>query len=166
MTFTNPSNQDDAFNVRVSDTLPAGVTAGSTTFNLGNLAPHQTATVSFTAHPSGPLAAGTVLTNSAAFDFDDSTGAAQPTITRTASTTVLNTPPILTVPGAQAQDYHDALTFGVSATDVDAGDTLTFSASGLPSGLVLTDNGDRTATIAGTLTATPGVYVATTCRDR
>ncbi len=161
MTFTNPSNQDDAFNVVVTDTLPAGVTAASTTFGLGDLAPHQTKSVSFTAHPSGPLTAGTVLTNSAAFDFDDSTGTAQPTITRTASTTVVNTPPILTVPGAQSQDYHDALTFGVSATDADLGDTLTFSASGLPSGLVLTDNGDRTATVSGTLTATPGVYIAT-----
>jgi hypothetical protein len=161
MTFTNPSDQDDAFDIVVTDTLPAGVTAATTTFNLGDLAPHQTATVSFIAHPSAPLAAGTVLTNSAAFDFDDSTGAAQPTITRTASTTVVNAPPVLTVPGAQTQDYHDALSFGVSATDADAGDTLTFSASGLPAGLVLTDNGDRTATVSGTLTATPGVYVAT-----
>jgi uncharacterized repeat protein (TIGR01451 family) len=161
VTFTNPSDQDDAINVKVTDTLPAGVTAATTTFDLGDFAPHQSKSTSFTAHPTGPLLAGTVLTNSAAFDFEDSTGAAQPTITRTASTTVVNTPPILTVPGAQTQDYHDALSFGVSATDVDAGDTLSFSVTGLPSGLVLTDNGDRTATVAGTLTVTPGVYVAT-----
>jgi uncharacterized repeat protein (TIGR01451 family) len=160
VTFKNPSFQDDAFNIVVTDTLPAGVT-GPTTFNLGNLAPQQTKTVSFTAHPSGPLAAGTTLTNTATFDFDDSTGAAQPQITRTATTTVVNAPPVLTVPGAQAQDYHDALTFGVSATDADAGDTLTFSASGLPAGLTLTDNGDRTATVSGTITAAPSVYTAT-----
>jgi uncharacterized repeat protein (TIGR01451 family) len=161
VTFTNPSNQDDAFNVVVTDTLPAGITAATTTFNLGDLAPHQTASVTFTAQPTGPLAAGTTLTNSAAFDFDDSTGAAQPTITRTASTTVVNALPVLTVPGAQAQDYHDVLTFGVSATDADVGDTLSFGASGLPAGLTLTDNGDRTATVSGTINDTPGVYTAT-----
>jgi uncharacterized repeat protein (TIGR01451 family) len=161
VTFTNPSNQDDAFNIVVTDTLPAGVTAGSTTFSLGDLAPHQTATFSFTAHPTGPLAAGTTLTNTANFDFEDSTGAAQPTITRTASTTVVNAPPVISVPGPQAQDYHDPLTFGVSATDADAGDTLSFSASGLPAGLTLVDNGDRTATVSGTINDTPGVYTAT-----
>lgn len=161
VTFTNPSNQDDAFNIVVTDTLPAGITPASTTLNLGNLAPHQTASVTFTAHPNGPLLAGTTLTNTAKFDFDDSTGAAQPTITRTASTTVVNALPVLTVPGAQAQDYHDVLTFGVSATDADAGDTLSFGASGLPAGLTLTDNGDRTATVSGTITAAPGVYTAT-----
>jgi len=164
LSFTNPSNQDDVFDLTVTDTLPAGVQylgSGTATFNLGDLAPHQTATKTFVAHPSGPLAAGTTLVNSAAFDFKDSTGAAQPTITRTATTTVANAPPVLTVPGPQTQDYHDFLSFGVSATDADAGDMLLFSASGLPSGLTLTDNGDRTATVSGTINDVPGVYVAT-----
>jgi uncharacterized repeat protein (TIGR01451 family) len=164
LSFTNPSNQDDAFDVTVTDTLPAGVQylgSGTATFNLGDLAPHQTATKTFVAHPSGPLAAGTTLVNSATFAFDDSTGTAQPTITRTATTTVVNAPPVLTVPGPQSQDYHDFLTFGVSATDADAGDTLLFSASGLPNGLALVDNGDRTATVSGTINDVPGVYVAT-----
>ena len=74
---------------------------------------------------------------------------------------VVNTPPVLTVPGPQTVDFHDSLTFNVSATDADAGDTLSFSASGLPTGLTLTDNGNRTATVSGTVTDTPGVFTAT-----
>jgi uncharacterized repeat protein (TIGR01451 family) len=169
LTFTNPSNQDDAFNVQVTDTLPTGVQSGGSstvTFNLGNLAPHQTATKAFTAHPASALPAGTTLTNSADFDFDDSTGAAQPTITRTAVTTVVNAPPVLDpLPDPQSVDYHDPLSFDVSATDADAGDTLSFSATGLPSGLSLTDNGNRTATIHGTDTALPGDYTVTISVD-
>ena len=79
----------------------------------------------------------------------------------TAAVTIDNTPPVLTVPGPQSVDFNDPLTFGVSATDANAGDTLSFSASGLPAGLTLTDNGNRTATVSGTDTADPGVYTAT-----
>ena len=78
---------------------------------------------------------------------------------------VPNTPPVLTVPGPQTVDFHDSLTFNVSATDADAGDTLTFSASGLPASLTLTDNLNRTATVSGTATDPPGVYVATITVD-
>src|SRR5262249_26380798 len=70
-------------------------------------------------------------------------------------------PPVLTVPGSQSVDFHDTLTFDVSATDADATDTLSFSATGLPAGLTLTDNGDRTATVNGTVTAAPGLFTAT-----
>ena len=76
-------------------------------------------------------------------------------------TVAVNTPPVLTVPGPQTVDFHDVLTFNVSATDTNASDTLSFSATGLPGGLNLTDNGNGTATVSGTVTATPGVYVAT-----
>ncbi len=165
LTFKNPSNQDDALNVTVANTLPAGV-AGTTSFNLGDLAPHQSATRTFVAHPTGPLPAGTILTDTAVFSFNDSTGTAQPTITRTATTTVVNAPPVLSpLPGPQSVDYHDALTFGVSATDPNSGDTLTLSASGLPAGLTLVDHGDRTATVSGTATAIPGVYTVTISVD-
>jgi hypothetical protein len=112
------------------------------------------------------LLAGTTLTNSAAFDFNDSTGAAQPTITRTAVTTVVNAAPVLDpLPDPQSVDYHDPLSFNVSATDADAGDTLSFSATGLPAGLVLTDNGNRTATVHGIDTAVPGDYTVTISVD-
>jgi hypothetical protein len=72
----------------------------------------------------------------------------------------VNAPPVLVVPGPQTVDFHDTLTFIVSATDPD-GDPLTFSAIGLPAGVTLTDNGNGTATISGFVTAVPGVYIAT-----
>jgi hypothetical protein len=129
--------------------------------HLGDLAPHQTATQSFTAHPTGALLDGTVLTASASFAFDDSTSTAQTPITRTASTTVANAPPTLNLPGAQSVDFNDPLTFGMSATDPNAGDTIALAASGLPAGLTFTDHGDGTGTVSGTDSATPGSYVVT-----
>jgi hypothetical protein len=43
-------------------------------------------------------------------------------------------PPVLTVPGAQTVDAGNLLIFSVSATDPDADDTITLSATGLPAG--------------------------------
>jgi hypothetical protein len=68
--------------------------------------------------------------------------------------------PILSLPGDQTQDYHDFLTFNISATDPN-NDPITLSSTALPAGLTLVDHGDGTATISGTLTATPGAYPVT-----
>jgi FtsP/CotA-like multicopper oxidase with cupredoxin domain len=76
-----------------------------------------------------------------------------------------NTPPTLHLPGPQSQDYHDSLSFGISATDPDVGDTVSLSASGLPAGLTFTDNGDRTGTVSGKITAAPGPYTVTFSAD-
>ncbi len=68
-------------------------------------------------------------------------------------------PPNLTVPSTQIVQFSDPLSFTVSATDPDdAVNTLTFSATGLPNDLSLTDNGDGTATVAGIVSAPPGTY--------
>ena len=164
--FRNPSNQDDAFSVSATHNFPTGV-SGSASSSLGDLAPHQTASDDFTGTVTGgPLLAGTVLTENVTFGFDDSTETAAPTIlSGDATTTVVNAPPTLNLPGAQSQDYHDALSFGISASDPDAGDTETLTASGLPAGLNFTDNGDRTGTVSGTITAPPGIYTATFSAD-
>jgi hypothetical protein len=163
--FHNPSNQDDAYSISDHASYATGVSGPAST-SLGNLSPHLTANGSLTASVTGgPLLDGTVLTSTFTTSFDDSTGTAGPTLTRTATTTVVNTQPTLTVPGAQSQDYHDSLTFGISATDPDPGDTVALSASGLPSGLNFTDNGDDTGTVSGTITAPPGVYTATFMAD-
>src|SRR5215831_18005819 len=74
LSFHNPSNRDDAFGVTVNDALPTGVEylgSGTATFSLGDFAPHQTKSMQFVAHPSGPLAAGSTLTNTAVFSFED-----------------------------------------------------------------------------------------------
>ena len=68
--------------------------------------------------------------------------------------------PILTLPGNQTQDFHDSLTFGISATDPN-NDPITLAASGLPAGLNFVDNGNGTGTVSGILTATPGAYLVT-----
>jgi hypothetical protein len=165
VSFYNPSDQDDAFGVAATITPATGVSEPASV-SIGNLAPHQTATRTFTGTVSGgPLAAGTVLTTSVSVGFDDSTGAAQPALVRNASTTVVNTPPSLVLPGAQSQDYNDALSFGISASDPDAGDSISLSASGLPAGLTFTDNGNRTGTVSGTISAAPGVYSVTFAAD-
>ncbi len=73
----------------------------------------------------------------------------------------VNQPPTLVLPAPQTGTYTDVLSFGISATDPDAGDTIVLGASGLPTLLAFTDNGDRTGSVTGTLTATPGPYIAT-----
>jgi hypothetical protein len=161
VSFHNPSNQDDAFSISDAALYAAGV-SGPASASLGNLAPHQTASGNLTASVTGgPLLAGTVLTSTFTTNFDDSTGTHQGGASRSATTTVVNSQPTLTVPGAQSQDYHDPLSFGISASDPDSGDTVSLSASGLPNGLTFTDNGDRTGTVSGTIADTPGVYTAT-----
>ena len=53
---------------------------------------------------------------------------------RQATATIINTPPSLANPGSQSTPVGAAVELTVSASDVD-GNTLTFSAIGLPSGL-------------------------------
>jgi hypothetical protein len=73
----------------------------------------------------------------------------------------LNAPPVLVLPGDQTGSFHDPMSFTISATDPEATDQLTFGSSGLPAGLTLTNNGNRTATLSGSPTAAPGTYVVT-----
>jgi FtsP/CotA-like multicopper oxidase with cupredoxin domain len=72
-----------------------------------------------------------------------------------------NTAPTLVLPPAQTINAGSLASFDVSATDPDAVDTLSFSASGLPAGLSLVDNGNRTATVSGQPIAPPGDYNVT-----
>lgn len=66
-----------------------------------------------------------------------------------------NRPPVLTVPGAQSGTVGQSLSFTVSATDPDAGQTLALSAANLPQGAVFNANTGQliwTPTAAGTTT--------------
>lgn len=73
---------------------------------------------------------------------------------------VANVPPVLQVPGAQSVQYGGQLNFTVNATDVEPGDKLTLTASGLPGGLAFTDHGNGSGTVSGTVTAAVGAYTA------
>ena len=68
---------------------------------------------------------------------------------------VVNTPPVITSPGDQAHTEGDSVNLAMSASDVD-GDTLTYSATGLPPGLSINSN---TGVITGTAT-NPGTFSA------
>ncbi|MEM7126668.1 MAG: putative Ig domain-containing protein [Chloroflexota bacterium] len=70
----------------------------------------------------------------------------------------VNNPPTLTNPNNQSSVVNDVVNLTLSATDVD-GDSLTFGASGLPTGLTIDS---ATGTIAGTVTevGTFGVVVS------
>jgi len=57
--------------------------------------------------------------------------------------TVPNNAPVLTVPAAQSADAGQVISFVVSATDADAGDKLTFSATNA----TVVDNGDGSASV-------------------
>ena len=55
----------------------------------------------------------------------------------TINITPVNDAPVLNVPGAQTVNEGQTLTFTLTATDVDAGQTITFSSSNLPQGATL-----------------------------
>jgi hypothetical protein len=75
---------------------------------------------------------------------------------------LFSSPPNLAPIGDRSARYSDAVTYTLSATDADSDcGELSFSATGLPSGLSLTDNGDCTATISGVVLAEAGDYPVT-----
>ena len=73
------------------------------------------------------------------FTFKVSDGGAESAVV-TVSITInpVNDKPIITVPGAQTSAENQPLTFSISASDVDAGQTLTLSAVNVPSGASFT----------------------------
>ncbi len=64
-----------------------------------------------------------------------------------------NTPPTVTNPGTQTHTEGDSVSLQIQASDPDAGDTLTYSATGLPTGLSINNSSgliNGTVTTAGT----------------
>ena len=77
---------------------------------------------------------------------DSGDDAIKPKLTLTFSAPSVNTAPVLSSIGNQTAEEGVAKSFAISATDAD-GDALTFSISGNPTGVTLTDNTDGTASI-------------------
>ena len=175
----DPDNAEPTTSAAINTTLPGGLgrTGGAAlTISVGNVGVHDTRAYTTTVSPTGPLLDGTVLTVSSVLGYKDSLCSdkactssvqdrAQTSLTKTSTITVSNAQPTLVLPGAQSQDYHDSLSFGISATDANGGDSIALTATGLPAGLTLNDNGDRTGTVSGTITAIPGVYTVTFYAD-
>jgi len=76
---------------------------------------------------------------------------------------LLSSPPELSPVSDHSAQYSDPSSqYTLSATDTDSDcEDLTFSASGLPDDLSVTDNGDCTATVSGVLSAAAGSYSVT-----
>ena len=90
-----------------------------------------------------------------------STGAPRELDAQTAQDQRLLTPPPDLAPvGPKSGVYSDPITaFTLTASDRDSSCAdLTFSATGLPAGLAVTNNGDCTATVSGTIGSAAGTY--------
>jgi len=76
---------------------------------------------------------------------------------------LLTPPPDLARVSPKSGVYSDPITpFAIAASDNDSGcGDLAFSSTGLPSGLTVTNNGDCTATVSGTIGASAGTYNVT-----
>lgn len=71
----------------------------------------------------------------------------------------INQPPVLEAISQQNVQYSDQLTFDVYATDPDnLGSELSYTVSGLPTGISYTDNLDGSVTISGVVFAAPETY--------
>jgi hypothetical protein len=64
----------------------------------------------------------------------------------------VNSPPEFTSTPVTSATEDITYTYAITATDLDAGDALTITATSLPAWLTLIDHGDRTASLGGTPT--------------
>ncbi|WP_439341614.1 putative Ig domain-containing protein [Vacuolonema iberomarrocanum] len=96
-----------------------------------------------------------------------STDASDLSITETFTIEVLNqneAPQITSTP-VEDGDHGEPYAYELTAIDPDAGDTLSFATEPLPDGLTLTDNGDGSALLSGTVAG--GIYdIDVTVQDR
>jgi hypothetical protein len=116
-------------------------------------------------------ASGQAWTPASEQSYDPTTGCTtitvdnttQPSLTQLAGVPlgIANVPPTWVPTADQTQDYHDLLSFTLKSTDPEPGDQLTLTHGTLPAGLSLTDNGNRTWTVSGTLQAAAGNYPVT-----
>lgn len=174
ITIFNRSNTDAAQQLSVSDTLPANFAyaggaspppasqSGQTlTWTFPSLAikDTQTITIPVTANPNA--ANGATAQNCGSMTYYDSVVITQQSRNSCIGVTLVNQPPTFDPIADQASDYHDPVNFTISAQDAEPGDTLTFSQTGLPAGLTLTNNGNRTATVSGSPQDQSGTYSVT-----
>ena len=118
-----------------------------------------TATVIYT--PSSNYNGGDSFTFKASDSTVDSNVA-----TVSITVTAVNDPPVVTNPGAKTNAEGDSVTLAIVATDPDSGDTLTYSATGLPTSLAINSaTGQITGTIGYTAAASSPFSVTVTATD-
>ncbi|MEV4314924.1 glycoside hydrolase family 6 protein [Actinocrispum sp. NPDC049592] len=160
VSVTNPGSQTSVVNTAVSLRITATDTAGGTlAFSATGLPAGLSINASTGLISGTPTATGTSAVTVTA---KDSTG---PSATASFSWTV--TPPgsntvTVTNPGGQSTTVGTAVSLQIQATDSAAGQTLTYSATGLPAGLSINAS---TGLISGTPTTAGTSSVTVTAKD-
>jgi hypothetical protein len=157
---SNTSGFDGVYNALASVPAPSGFSSGGPTKNFGAIAVKQSvgpSTLHYT--PSTWLPAGATYTFNGTLTSQDQLGNNLSPLTGSVTITIVNAPPTLDPVPDQTTIYHDAITpFTLAGHDTDAGDSLYYDATGLPSGLSINHN---TGIVSGTPTAAAGIYTVT-----
>ena len=143
--ITNPGSQTNSEGDSVSLTVAATDADGDTlTFSVSGLPGGLTINAS-TGQIAGSLPFDSAGIYNVTVTVSDGTDTDNAVFTWTVIN--VNRPPVITNPGSQTNSEGDSVSLTVIASDPD-GDTLSFSATGLPGGLTINAN---TGQIAGTL---------------
>ncbi|WP_241968500.1 putative Ig domain-containing protein [Streptomyces sp. ICBB 8177] len=161
VTVTNPGNQSTRSGTAVSLQINASDSAGG-----------QTLTYSATGLPAGlsinsssGLITGTPTTTGSSnvtVTVKDSTGASGTTTFTWTVTAATGNTVTVTNPGSQSTAVGTAVSLQINASDSASGQTLTYSATGLPAGLSINSS---TGVISGTPTAAGTSNVTVTATD-
>ncbi len=160
VTVTNPGSQTGTVGTAKSLQISAVDTAGGTLSYAATGLPAGLSISSSTGLISGtPTTAGTSSVTVTATDSTGPSGTAA--FTWTVSAAGANTVTV-TNPGSQTGTVGTAKSLQISATDSASGQTLTYTATGLPSGLSISSS---TGLISGTPTITGTSSVTVTAKD-
>lgn len=157
--INTPVNQNSKTGVAVSLLVEASDVDGDTLVYSATGLPTGLSINSATGVISGtPSSAGTF---SATVSVNDGTDSSSSPFTWVVTTTVINRPPQITNISSKTSQVGDAINVAVQATDPD-GDTLSYSATGLPSGLAINAT---TGVISGNLSTAGNYTVNITVSD-
>jgi endo-1,4-beta-xylanase len=157
ITVTNPGAQTGTVGTAFSRQLSATDSAAGQTLTWSATGLPAGLTISAAGLISGtPTSNGTSSVTATAKDSTGASGSATFTFTITGGNTVT-----VTNPGARTGTVGTAVSLQIAATDSAAGQTLTFSATGLPAGLTISAAG----LISGTPTTNQTASVTVTARD-
>ncbi len=168
--FTLTVTKPPAFTSGASDTVPAGtaltygVTASGTPTPAISLASGSSLPSGVTLTDNGNGTATLAGTSSVAAGIYHFTIQAVNAVSPNASqpfTLTVTKPPAFTSGASDTVPAGTAFTYGVTASGTPTPAISLASGSSLPSGVTLTDNGNGTATLAGTSSVVAGVYTFT-----